>query len=208
MSKLLFKIGQTLQGYEGSYKICAKLHPTVWLAKRTSQTVREDSLTQWSGAAAAGELVVMKGRSYRDSKITCCKPIKDEENIYCELEDDRRKCCKPIMQERTFYRDFPRRTSYIRPMVDEIKCKSKGAIIVLKHLDHTLLGASIQKKLNREEIKYVSRKLLKALKVIHEEGYIHAGGKFTTTRPQITKRDRCPTKQCFRQLQKELCGRG
>ncbi|KAM5434422.1 hypothetical protein McanCB21832_003831 [Microsporum canis] len=47
-------------------------------------------------------------------------------------------------------------------------------VIVLKHLDDHLLNASIKQSLNRKEIKYVSGCILKALSVLHDNGYVHA----------------------------------
>ncbi|KAL1861716.1 hypothetical protein Daus18300_008685 [Diaporthe australafricana] len=44
----------------------------------------------------------------------------------------------------------------------------------MSHLDSTLLEASIEKKLNRTELKHVSRGVLEALSVMHSEGYVHA----------------------------------
>lgn len=47
--------------------------------------------------------------------------------------------------------------------------------IVLKHLDDDLLNAEMKKNLTRREIKYVSRCVLEALRVLHEDGYVHTG---------------------------------
>ncbi|KAH8593074.1 kinase-like domain-containing protein, partial [Bisporella sp. PMI_857] len=44
-------------------------------------------------------------------------------------------------------------------------------------LEDHLLNASIKKTLNRKEPKYVSRRILEALKVLHEECYVHADAK-------------------------------
>jgi serine/threonine protein kinase len=64
---------------------------------------------------------------------------------------------------------------HIRPMVDEIDEPSVSPIIALRYLDSDLLAASIERKLNREELKYVTRNLLLALNTLHEKGYIHSG---------------------------------
>jgi len=50
--------------------------------------------------------------------------------------------------------------------------------IALKYLEDHLLNASIKKTLNRKELKYVSRCILEALKVLHEDGYVHTGKRF------------------------------
>ncbi|KAL2217265.1 serine/threonine protein kinase [Thermoascus aurantiacus ATCC 26904] len=43
--------------------------------------------------------------------------------------------------------------------------------IVLKYLDDDLLNASAARRLTTSDIKYVSKKVLEALKVLHEDGY-------------------------------------
>jgi serine/threonine protein kinase len=80
-----------------------------------------------------------------------------------------------VENERDVLKRFQYRTPHIRPMVDEIEDPSEPTTIVLRHLDDHLLQASIQKPLNRKEIKYVSRRILEALSVLHEDGYVHTG---------------------------------
>ena len=46
---------------------------------------------------------------------------------------------------------------------------------MLKHLEDHLLNASITKNLNRKEVKYVSRRILEALNVLHADGFVHTG---------------------------------
>jgi hypothetical protein len=60
-------------------------------------------------------------------------------------------------------------------MIDEISEPSVPVTIALKYLQSDLLVASNQKTLNRKELKYVSRRILKALNVLHEDGYVHTG---------------------------------
>lgn len=48
----------------------------------------------------------------------------------------------------------------------------------MRYLEDHLLGASIKKTLNRKELKYVSIRILEALKVLHENGYVHTGKLF------------------------------
>jgi hypothetical protein len=42
-------------------------------------------------------------------------------------------------------------------------------------LDDDLLNASAAERLTRFEIKYAVRRTLEALKVLHEDGYVHTG---------------------------------
>lgn len=66
---------------------------------------------------------------------------------------------------------------YIRQLVDEVPdIPSPGfPTIVLKHLDDHLLNATVQRTLNRNELKFVSKCVLEGLATLHGEGYIHTG---------------------------------
>lgn len=70
---------------------------------------------------------------------------------------------------------FQSRTPFIRPLIDEIVDPSDPPTIVLKHLDDHLLNASVTRRLTGQEIKYVARRILEALKVLHEDGFVHTG---------------------------------
>ena len=63
-------------------------------------------------------------------------------------------------------------------MVDEIVEPADPPAIILKYLDDDLLAASNATKLNRKEIKYVSKGILESLKTLHEEGYVHTGKQY------------------------------
>ncbi|KAK0113409.1 hypothetical protein ONS96_014275 [Cadophora gregata f. sp. sojae] len=69
-----------------------------------------------------------------------------------------------VENERDVLKRFQDRTPYLRPLIDEIEEPSEPATIVFKYLEDHLLNASIQKTLNRKELKYVSRRILGALK--------------------------------------------
>lgn len=60
-------------------------------------------------------------------------------------------------------------------MVDEILEPADPTAIVLKYFRDDLMTASTAKKLNGKEIRYVSKRVLEALKVLHEDGYVHTG---------------------------------
>ena len=65
---------------------------------------------------------------------------------------------------------------HIRPMVDEVDGPpAMPPLIALRYLDSDVLTASIERKLSREELKYVTRRLLLALNTLHEKGYVHSG---------------------------------
>ncbi|MCJ1255284.1 hypothetical protein MMC24_003100 [Lignoscripta atroalba] len=78
-----------------------------------------------------------------------------------------------VENERDVLKRFQYRTPHLRPLIDEIEELSDPPTIVLKYLDDDLLNASINRTLNRRELKYVSRRILEALKVLHEDGYAH-----------------------------------
>jgi serine/threonine protein kinase len=59
--------------------------------------------------------------------------------------------------------------------VDEIEESSSPVTIVLRHLQSDLYEIDRWKPLNWREIKHVSRCVLEALQVLHEDGYVHTG---------------------------------
>lgn len=70
---------------------------------------------------------------------------------------------------------FQARSPFIRPLIDEIADPSDPPAIVLKHADDHLLNAAASKRLTSPEIKYVARRILEALKLLHEDGFVHTG---------------------------------
>lgn len=80
-----------------------------------------------------------------------------------------------LQNERDILRQFQYKTPFIRPLLDEIEEPSSPPAIVLKHLGDDLLHASSTQRLSRPEVKYVAKKVLEALSVLHEEGFVHTG---------------------------------
>ncbi|OXV07872.1 hypothetical protein Egran_04364 [Elaphomyces granulatus] len=78
-----------------------------------------------------------------------------------------------VENERDVLKRFQHRTPHLRPLIGEIVEPSNPTAIVLKHLDDHLLNASIKQTANRKELKYVSKCVLEALKVLHEDDYVH-----------------------------------
>lgn len=82
-----------------------------------------------------------------------------------------------VENERDVLKRLQNRTPFLRPMVDEINEPSKPTTIALRYLQSDLLTETIMKTLNRKELKHVSRCVLEALKVLHEEDLVHTGTK-------------------------------
>jgi serine/threonine protein kinase len=82
-----------------------------------------------------------------------------------------------VENERDVLKHSQHRTPHLRPLIDEIEELSQPTTIVLKYLDSTLSEQTHNSKppLNRKEIKYVSRSILRALSVLHEDGLVHGG---------------------------------
>ncbi|OJD14129.1 hypothetical protein AJ78_05504 [Emergomyces pasteurianus Ep9510] len=78
-----------------------------------------------------------------------------------------------LKNEREVLHHFQNRTSFIRPLLDEIIDPSDPPAIVLRRLDDHLLNASSSRKLTTHEVKYIAKRILKALKVLHGDGFVH-----------------------------------
>lgn len=80
-----------------------------------------------------------------------------------------------ITNERDVLTKFQSRTPYLRPLINEIVEPVDPPAIVLRHLEDGVLASSNKKKLTTKEIKYVSKRVLTALKLLHEDGFVHTG---------------------------------
>lgn len=80
-----------------------------------------------------------------------------------------------ITNERDVLKKFQSRTPYICPLIDEILEPVDPPAIVLRHLEDDLLASSNEKRLTTKEVKYVSKRVLAALKILHEDGVVHTG---------------------------------
>jgi len=73
--------------------------------------------------------------------------------------------------ERDVLKHFHARSG-IRQLLDETQDPPS---LVLKHLDDNLLNASSSKRLGKPEIKFIAKRILEALRALHEDGYVHTG---------------------------------
>ncbi|KAI9674994.1 MAG: hypothetical protein M1817_001400 [Caeruleum heppii] len=78
-----------------------------------------------------------------------------------------------LYNERDVLKLFQERAPSLRPLIDEIQDPLDPPSIVLKYLDQKLQDASNQERLTRPDIKFVARRVLEALQVLHEGGYTH-----------------------------------
>ncbi|TEY59346.1 hypothetical protein BOTCAL_0195g00150 [Botryotinia calthae] len=78
-----------------------------------------------------------------------------------------------LQNEADFLKRFQSRTPSLRPLIDEIIDPIDPPTIVLKHLDDDLMTETYKKRLTKPELKFVARRVLEALQVLHEDGYVH-----------------------------------
>ncbi|PWY66496.1 kinase-like protein, partial [Aspergillus sclerotioniger CBS 115572] len=78
-----------------------------------------------------------------------------------------------LHNERDILTRFQDRTAFPRPLLDEIIEPNDAPAIVLKYLQDHLLNGSSSRKLTKPEIKYVAKRVLQALDVLHRDGFVH-----------------------------------
>ncbi|KAJ5921055.1 hypothetical protein N7466_009381 [Penicillium verhagenii] len=78
-----------------------------------------------------------------------------------------------LQNERDTLLRFQSRTPHIRPLIDEVEDSSAPPTLILKYLDDDVLHVSNSKRLTRPEVKYVAKKILEALLILHDEGFVH-----------------------------------
>ncbi|KAL2368287.1 STE/STE20 protein kinase [Blastomyces gilchristii SLH14081] len=106
-----------------------------------------------------------------------------------------------IANERDVLKRFQSRTPYLRPLIDEIVDPADPPAIVLKHLEDELLSSSNAKRMSGKEIKYVSKRILEALKVLHEDGYVHTDIKMDNVMVNYASASQRESEQRFTDVQ-------
>ncbi|KAH3905790.1 hypothetical protein HBH56_213640 [Parastagonospora nodorum] len=94
-----------------------------------------------------------------------------------------------VENERDVLRKLQHRTPFLRPMIDEVEDPSLPATIVLKYLESDLLVETVRAILNRKQIKYTCRRVLEALKVIHEDNFVHTDVKLDNVFVKLQRDD-------------------
>ncbi|EZF33469.1 serine/threonine protein kinase [Trichophyton interdigitale MR816] len=78
-----------------------------------------------------------------------------------------------LQNERDVLLRFQHRTQSIRPLIEELEDSDTPPTLILKYLDDDVLNASDKQRLTAPEVKFVAKKVLGALAVLHDEGFIH-----------------------------------
>jgi serine/threonine protein kinase len=60
-------------------------------------------------------------------------------------------------------------------LIEEIEDSTVPPTLILRYLDDDALRASNKQRFTRPEVKYVAKKVLEALSVLHAEGFVHTG---------------------------------
>lgn len=144
----LFRLGQLLKGRMGTYTVTKQLHEPIWLA--------------------AYEIHPFYTPEFRTD--LCDKSNQSEQTVVIKSVRHFR-----LQNELDILKRFQSRTTSLRPLIDEIEDPSDLPALVLKHLDDDLLNASASQRLTRLEIKHVAKNTLEALRVLHEDGFVHTG---------------------------------
>lgn len=144
-------LGQILKGRVSLYTVTKQLQDCVWLA--TYAIVFRIPLAQY--------LI--------DDTCRC----QNNENVVVKSVNHFR-----LQNERDVLLRFQKRTSAIRPLLDEIEDPMGPPALILRHLDDDVLHASNTKRLTRLEVKYIAKRVLEALSLLHSEGFVHTGTLF------------------------------
>ena len=91
-----------------------------------------------------------------------------------------------VEHERDILRLFDK-SPLLRKLVDEIDVPGNPTTIVLEYLDADLDQCSKEKRLNRYELKYVSKRILQALDALHDRGYVHTGTYTPPSTPALSR---------------------
>ncbi|SPQ26059.1 a9c2453e-7cea-46bb-903b-02bfd9aa8072 [Thermothielavioides terrestris] len=78
-----------------------------------------------------------------------------------------------LENERQILKRFPDATVPFRALIDEIQEPQDPPALVLKHYDSHVGEVADKKGLSAREIRHVARRVLEALRVLHENGFVH-----------------------------------
>lgn len=154
MCATVFKIGESIGSKTGVYTLTKQLQECVWLATY--------------GTFSPSSRVVVRCIQ-RSSRLTACLCSSNQKKDKVVLKSIRHF---RLRNERDVLLRFQSKTPYIRPLLDEIE---DPPAIILRYLEDDLLQSSNRRRLSRSEVKFVARRVLEALEVLHSEGFVHTG---------------------------------
>ncbi|OJD23075.1 serine/threonine protein kinase [Blastomyces percursus] len=170
----LGKLGPSIAGSSSSSASpLQKLGQILIGAISTYTITRQLGDSVWLGRCKIGQTVVIKS-AHNDLRIT---------------------------NERDVLKKFQSRTQYLRPLIDEIVEPTDPPAIVLRHLEDDLLASSNKKKLTTKEIKYVSKRVLTALRLLHEDGFVHTDVKMDNVLVNFAPSSQGESEQRFTDIQ-------
>ncbi|KAF2963789.1 hypothetical protein GQX73_g9785 [Xylaria multiplex] len=104
----------------------------------------------------------LKGRNSTYTLVKELHRAVDEAAVYLARNQSNELCIR-----------YQSKSSFIRPLIDEIQQAADPPSIILSHLDSKLLTESKNKRLTRLEIKQVAKCILEALRILHKDGLVH-----------------------------------
>ncbi|KAI1123823.1 serine/threonine protein kinase [Nemania abortiva] len=125
---------------------------------------------------------VLKGRRSAYTIVTELERCTEGSAVYLARNQKNEKCIvksirgPPSILLRNAAENIKRyqaKTSFIRPLIDEIQEPTEPTSIVLRHLDSHLMVESRTATLTRPEIKQVARCILESLQMLHKDGLVH-----------------------------------
>ncbi|KAI1161900.1 serine/threonine protein kinase [Nemania serpens] len=123
---------------------------------------------------------ILKGRNSTYTLVKELHRAVDEAAVYLARNQSNDLCIVKsirghwrLQNEAAILKRYQSKSSFIRPLIDEIQQPADPPSIVLRHLDSELLTESKNKRLTRPEIKQVAKCVLEALRILHEDGLVH-----------------------------------
>jgi serine/threonine protein kinase len=163
MSASLLRLGQCLKGTSGTYNITKQVSEFVYFAR-----------------------YVLAATSNRDVRLRNLNSNEYNNPVVVKSVKGHWR----LRNESDILRRFQSRAPTLRPLLDEIEDPAEPPTIILRYLNDDLTRASQKQRLTRQEIKYIAKRVLEALQVLHEDGYVHTG-KFLARKRSALYTDRC-----------------
>ncbi|KAI0409232.1 serine/threonine protein kinase [Xylaria palmicola] len=122
---------------------------------------------------------LLKGRNSTYTLVKELHRAVDEAAVYLARNQNNDLCIVKsirghwrLQNEADILRRYQSKSSFIRPLIDEIQQPADPPSIILRHLDSELLTESKNKRLTRPEIKQVAKCILEALRILHKDDLV------------------------------------